>query len=289
MCSRFPHPLKRVTARVTAVLAMLSTAGTACRTGQNYPPEGVPRSSAPVRLAVAATHPRVMPDSLRVVTFNIKYAVRVNEAIAVLATDRTLANADVIFLQEMDAPATARIADALGLGYVYYPSTRQRRSQRDFGNAVLSRWPIIADERLVLPHHSRFTRTQRVATAATIQVGHRAVRVYSVHLGIVTDISPDQRRDQLEFVIRDAMRFPYVIIGGDMNARGVGPAARSHGYDWMTERNGRTTRFGRWDHFFTRGFAHRGEIPTGVSRESRAASDHHAVWMVLPMRASVGR
>ena len=49
-----------------------------------------------------------MPDSLRVVTFNIKYAVRVNEAIAVLATDRALANADEAYEVQQ------RVAAALG-------------------------------------------------------------------------------------------------------------------------------------------------------------------------------
>ena len=267
---------------IGAVLAAsLTVAG--CRTGRNYPPATVPRSAAPSP-AVLDGDERAMPDSLRLVTFNIKYARRIDEAIGVLTTDEVLRDADVVLLQEMDGAGTARIASALGMAYVYYPATFHLRSKRDFGNAILSRWPIVADSRLVLPHHSHTTLTQRTATAATIRVGHRLIRVYSAHLGTLGDIGPGERRNQLEQVIRDAMPFPYVIIGGDMNSAGVGPVARQHGFTWITARNARTTIMGRWDHFFTRGFEIVGEAPTGVSVTSRVASDHRAVWSVLPMR-----
>lgn len=41
---------------------------------------------------------------------------------------------------------------ALGMSWVYYPAIFRHRSDKDFGNAVLSRWPIIADKKIVLPH-----------------------------------------------------------------------------------------------------------------------------------------
>jgi len=84
----------------------------------------------------------------------------------------------------------------------------------------MTRWPVIADERIARPHLSHLTFTQRVATGATIRVGHRLVRVYSVHLGTLLEIGPDERRAQLEHVFADAMQHPYVIIGGDMNSAG---------------------------------------------------------------------
>ena len=227
-----------------------------------------------------------MPDSLRLVTFNIKFAQRIDEAVVALTTERVLRNADIVLLQEMDASGTRRIAAALGMAYVYYPATYHLRTRRDFGNAVLSRWPIVSDTRITLPHPSHVTFTQRVATATSVRVGHRLVRVYSVHLGTLGDIGAGERRNQIERVIADAMIHPYVIIGGDMNSAGVGPVARQHGYTWLTARNARSTLFGRWDHFFTRGFDIGGDVPAGVSHASRIASDHRAVWATLPMRSS---
>jgi hypothetical protein len=59
--------------------------------------------------------------TLRVVTFNIQFARHIDSAMALLATAEPLAGADIITLQEMDAPGTSRIAAALGMSYVYYP------------------------------------------------------------------------------------------------------------------------------------------------------------------------
>ncbi|MES2521877.1 MAG: endonuclease/exonuclease/phosphatase family protein [Gemmatimonadota bacterium] len=268
-----------------AVLGSCALAS-ACRTGRNYADADVPRFAAAIP-ETGDSDARTLPDSLRLVTFNIKYAIKVDEAIRVLTTDRALRDPDLLFLQEMDGPGTARIAAALGMGYVYYPAARHVRTGRDFGNALLTRWPIVSDERIVLPHRSHTTRTQRAATGATVRIGHRLVRVYSVHLGTLAEIGPGERRNQLERVVADAMMHPYVIIGGDMNSAGVGPVARQHGFTWLTARNARTTIIGRWDHFFTRGFDVQGETPIGISRASRAASDHNAVWAVLPVVPSV--
>lgn len=263
-----------------AVVALLLSA---CRTGRNYTDVEVRRYGAPVPAAANAP-PREMPDSLRIASFNVKYGRLVEAAIGVFVSDPNLKGADLIFLQEMDGAGAARIANALEMGYAYYPSTFHLRTHRDFGNAILSRWPIVADERITLPHHSRFTYTQRIATAATVRIGRRLVRVYSAHLGTLIDIDQAARRDQFERVIADAMIYPYVIIGGDMNSASVGPVARQHGFTWLTARNARTTVLGRWDHIFTRGFDVPTEVPTGVSGMSRAASDHRAVWAVLPTR-----
>lgn len=273
-----------------SLLLALSVLSVACRMGRNYPDVGVPRFSVdvPVR-GVGDSLERTMPDSIRLVTFNVRYAQRIDEAITVLTTDNDLRDADIVLLQEMDGQGTARIASALKMGYVYYPATYRLRSQKDFGNAILSRWPILADERIVLPHRSHVSFTERAATAASIRVGHRLVRVYSAHLGTLFEIGRGERRNQFERVMADAMTYPYVIIGGDMNSSGVGPLARQHGYTWLTARNARTTVLGRWDHFFTRGFDVDRDPPTGVSGLSRIASDHRAVWTVLPMRGPVKR
>jgi endonuclease/exonuclease/phosphatase family metal-dependent hydrolase len=162
------------------------------------------------------------PAALRLVTFNIKFGERLDSAIALLRETPELRDADILALQEVDAAATTRIADSLDMAYVYYPATLHPLTDRDFGNAILSRWPITADRKIVLPHRGRLRGTLRVATAATIDVAGTPVRAYSVHLGTVVDLWPRSRADQLEVILADAAAYPYVAVIGDMNNHGVG-------------------------------------------------------------------
>jgi endonuclease/exonuclease/phosphatase family metal-dependent hydrolase len=275
------------------VVAWLALAMAAACTGRNYPGTAGPRYAGappidPATGATGATGARA--DTLRVATFNVRYAIEVDSAIAVLRAEPALRGADLVLLQEMDADGTRRVAEALGMWYAYYPAIYRRPTRRDFGNAVLSRWPIVEDAKLVLPHVSRYARTQRIATAATIRVGNAPgdsglVRVYSAHLGTVLDVSARSRRDQLRAILADAARWPRVVVGGDMNSADVGRAAREAGYAWPTERLAPTTPRGeRLDHVFFRGLAPRAADAAGVVTAIRGASDHFAVWAVAALR-----
>lgn len=261
---------------------LLATAGLiACRGGTNYDSPLGPRYAAPV----PACRSEGAGDGLLVVTYNVAFSRKVDEAIRVLRETPALAGADVVLLQEMTADATARIATALGMGYVYYPAIHHRRAKQDFGNAVLSRWPIEGDAKLLLPHRSRYAGTQRAATAATIRVDSLAIRVYSTHLGTAADVSARRRREQLGTILRDGARYPAVIVGGDMNMGDLGSAARTYGYRWPTSESPRTTRFGRWDHVLLRGDALALPAEAGVVAAGRAASDHDVVWARIPTGA----
>ena len=79
-------------------------------------------------------------------TYNLRWGRHVNRAIHVLQTRAPLRGADVVLLQEMDADGTERIANALEMFWVYYPAAIHPKRGRDFGNAILSRWPIVAEE-----------------------------------------------------------------------------------------------------------------------------------------------
>lgn len=273
------HAMKRLP--TAALLAAALAVG--CARGFNYVGPGPryaggqPRAAGTGTVARAAADPRV----IRVVTFNVYHATRVDSSIALLRQTAELQDADVLALQETDAPATARIAQALGMAYVYYPATRHPRYHRDFGNAVLSRWPIVADQKVVLPHLGRFRRTARTATAVTIALGGTAVRVYSVHLGTKGEIGPRARRNQVRAVLDDAAPHPYVIVLGDMNSHGIGESLQAAGYAWPTAHNPRTLAFGNWDHVFLKGLAPANRRPSGVVADSRTASDHRAVWVLV--------
>ena len=249
----------------------------ACRTGDNYVGSDAPRHAG---VAAHAVDPGPA-DTLRVVTFNIAFAREIDAAIELLSSHPDLRDADVLLLQEMDAPATERIAQALGMRWVYYPAIRSRRTDRDFGNAVLSSWPIVADARLVLPHRAGMSGTQRIATGVSIAFGRDTVRVYSTHLGAAFEIGDAARRDQMAAILHDAARYERVVIGGDLNDEDAGRVALERGYDWPTREGPRTTAVARWDHVLTRGFAPPPSTATGTVVEADGISDHRPVWVRL--------
>lgn len=250
-----------------------------CATAFNYTSPGP-------RYAGGRT-PRPVSDvaAFHLVTFNIQFARQIDSAIALLGSTAPLAMADVITLQEMDAPGTSRIAQALGMSYVYYPATIHPKTGRDFGNAILSRWPIVADAKIVLPHLARFGKTERIATAATILVGDTPVRVYSVHLATFLSEGPNARRDQVAAVLADAAAYPRVVVSGDMNNHGIGREFVAHGFGWPTQHNPHTEHFWNWDHIFLKGLALRDSAATGVVRDNRHASDHKPVWAMISLAA----
>ena len=248
-----------------------------CATADNYPGAAEPRYAG-VRPAPEA---RPTPDLLRVVTFNIEYAKRMAPAIRALREHPMLRAADLLFLQEMDSPSVAAVAEALGLNYVYYPASHHPGTHRDVGNAVLTPWPIEEDWKVLLPHQSRILHQGRAAVAARVRIGGRIVRVYSVHFGSPLGVSGGQRRAQAEVVLAHARQSPDpVVIAGDLNSHGLGRTFVAAGFAWPTDTVGGSRGSLSFDHVFTRGLEP-GRSWAGVARDVEA-SDHRPVWAVVP-------
>jgi endonuclease/exonuclease/phosphatase family metal-dependent hydrolase len=248
----------------------------ACASTQNYPDPAGPRYAG-----AYAGLPAV--PVLKVVTFNVKYARQAARAAVLLKTDPRLAGADLITLQEMDAPAADLIARTLRLNYVYYPAVVHPASDRDFGNAILSPWPITDDVKIVLPHRGRFRKSIRIAVGATVHPeGREPVRVYSVHLETPAQISGRSRRDQAAAIVADAARFPRVVVAGDFNSESILPQAFTRdGFRWLTRGVGRTIARFTWDHVAAKGFRLRDCAGRGVIAGARDVSDHRPVWVEL--------
>lgn len=263
---------------VGTVMLVGLAAAAGCATALNYPGEAGPRYAGGPSRGIATALPA--PDHLRVVTFNTHFAARLARVTGLLRTAGPLAGADLVLLQEVDARATRRVAGALGLFYVYYPASVHPTTGRDFGNAVLSRWPIVADRKIILPHHGRFRDSQRVATAATIRVGGDSVRVYSLHLSLMVEVSPGARREQARAVLADAARFRRVVVGGDLNGVRVGEEFVAAGFGWPTRNNPPTFNVFTWDHIFLKGMQTRGATSGGVVDDDPETSDHRPVWTV---------
>jgi endonuclease/exonuclease/phosphatase family metal-dependent hydrolase len=212
----------------------------------------------------------------------VKFARHIDRAVKLLNGRDILQTVDILALQEMDEAGVGEIARALSLNYIYYSALIHRSHGKNFGNALLSPWDILDDEKIHLPHPGMLDQSPRIAVAGTLSVGGQRLRVYSIHLGTALEIRPSQRRDQVEYVLEDAKGFPGpVIIVGDMNARGIGRFLEMHGYCWATKPVRRTISLFAWDHIFLRGFAMNQVKEVGVIRDNGKASDHKPVWITL--------
>jgi len=219
--------------------------------------------------------------AIRVVTFNIQFARHIDRAIEALGSHPELKSADIVVLQEMDAPGVEAIARALRMNYVYYPISVHPKSGRDFGNAVLSPWPIDESRKLLLPHTSWFLKQARGAVAARIRVEEKTVQVYGLHLGSPLATSGGDRRRQAAAILADArsIRDP-VIVAGDLNSYGVGAEFEREGFAWPTKHVGGSVRGFSFDHVFVRGLPLSGSV-AGVAHAVKDASDHRPVWADL--------
>ena len=259
-----------------AITAALTIAGMlvldGCAQARNYDDPLGPQ----IKGGVAA---RAEPDaSLRVVSFNVHYARAIDRVGDALMSEPALREADVILLQETDSLSTARLAARLARAYVYVPAAWHPVSKRDFGNAILSAWPIAQTEKILLPHLGTWRNSRRAAAAATLCVGRVPVRVYAVHLGTVMEIDNAARRDQLDIVLRDAEQFGIAIVGGDFNSGGVAKVALPYGYEWPTKGRGATKSFWSIDHILIRGAT---TLDAGVAHLPGGVSDHRPVWTTL--------
>jgi endonuclease/exonuclease/phosphatase (EEP) superfamily protein YafD len=235
-----------------------------------------------------ATHLPV--DALTVVTYNINFGLAVPQAIAAFQTFPPLQRAAIILLQEMDEHGVAHMAEALHYNFVYYPASVSHIHGRNFGNAVLARWPIVDARKLILPHRHPVRDQIRIAAQATVQMGDLAIAAYSVHTETYT-VPAAYRRAQVGALV-DAIATQRdngpVIVGGDFNTvsrrsinrivdqfAAAGLARTSAGAGPTVARLG--VHATAADHIFTRGFT---TLARGKVAKARA-SDHFPLWVDL--------
>lgn len=272
------------TQRSVLWLAILLTLGS-CSKFQNYEQPDEPRYSR----SYAAASPS-FDGTIKVVSYNIKYGKKVDQAIADLRGIPELADADILLLQEMDPAGVDRIARELRVNYVYYPASDQPATGKDFGNAVLSRWTLKSSRKVLLPHERPIRETRRIAVFSEIQIGEIVVLACSAH--IETEwLGAKRRRDQMTAITGNIPGdAEFVVVGGDFNTlnqdsvRATEKIFREAGYTKVTRGIGPTVRgeptglvAPQQDHIFVRGMTC---LAKGKSRKAKA-SDHYPIWARL--------
>ena len=263
-----------------------------CGLFAGYAPE-----EAPVHRGRAAAVSVPVPDSLRVVSWNIQYGEAVGTALDELRAHPRLANPDLLLVQEIAPEDAALLADSLGLNHVYRAAAVHPHHAELFGNAVLSRWPIVAHEVEVLPHPTPLTGHRRIAVAATVDLGPRGELVaVSVHTATVI-MDQENRFDQAAAVFDSlGLGDRPAVVARDFNTitdyevtllRRVG---RKHGLTHVRLPAGPTISSSlrklsgqqfALDHILLRGLE---AGARGVVRTT-TASDHYPVWAVIALPA----
>lgn len=250
----------------------------ACTATPNYLLRAGPQYSGSFRLTPPATKP-----ALKIVTWNIQFARRMDEAIDTFRATPELQSADIILLQEMDAVGVEALARALHWSYLYYPASVHSKTGRDFGEAILSPWPLSDGAKVLLPNFSPRNGQIRIAVRARVHTPSATILAYSAHTETAI-LPPEQRQEQLAALLQDVPSDGGpVIITGDFNT--ITPLerqalrqqmARAH-LQWLSAAAGPTTHAPglAMDYIFARGFH---VEATGVVPST--ASDHLPLWVV---------
>jgi endonuclease/exonuclease/phosphatase family metal-dependent hydrolase len=251
-------------------------------TAKNYPDHNYPYYYG--NYAVETPKP---VEALTVVSYNIGFAENIDRAVLELQEIQSQKELDIILLQEMDELGTEQIARQLQLNYVYFPAAIEPTYDKNFGNAILSRWPITDAQKLILPHKSLSNRMNRIATRATIRIHGTEILVYSIHTESIFSL-PRFRKDQYTAVLDNAgPDAELVIVGGDFNSfreadvEEIEQDYGQAGFVRVSKASGHTiVKYGMKipsDHIFAKGF-----IVTESGRmETATASDHLPIWVTL--------
>lgn len=254
----------------------------ACQSTQNFV-----RADGPVFIGAYAPEPPDFSGNLKVVTWNIKFAQEIDQAIGELQSQAELRGADFLLLQEMDETGVDAIARTLGYNYVYYPASVHAENGLNFGNAILSKWPLSQPGKILLPHESPANGQRRIAVTAVAAVGDQAIPIYSLHIETIA-LSSEKQLQQSEAIVQEIDPAAGVVIaGGDFNTIaqiGITALEERFARANMTRvaPGNRSTviKAGKGftaDHIFVRGGK---RLDSGVWPQT-AASDHFPVWVDL--------
>ena len=175
---------------------------------------------------------------MRVVTYNIQWGLGRDGVVDLARIARTIARADLIALQEVERDWRPEIGDQVPQLAALFPKHhyvfaaavdvdgadvaadgRVRNLRRQYGNMILSRWPIASMRSWPLtkyPVHRKMN-DQSIVMEAVIAAPGGDLRFYNTHLNY---LSADQRLTQVDEVLkimREAPRQGPVIVGDGLD------------------------------------------------------------------------
>lgn len=161
------------------------------------------------------------PLKLTVMTYNIRHCLGVDKVFSVDRVIKTIkyVNPDILILNEVDQgnPRSGElleaklIADALEMNYFFSPT----EGKDNYGNAVLSKYPIEKAFGVDLPQPKWMMAVQRGATVIVTKIDGREIMVIGAHLGLggIQEVKTEILKT---FEIYNEEKYP-TIIAGDFN------------------------------------------------------------------------
>jgi endonuclease/exonuclease/phosphatase family metal-dependent hydrolase len=160
---------------------------------------------------------------LRALTYNIRSGTDIFGRARLAAQGAVLrdSGADVVMLQEVwPADQAEQLAALAGLPYVVFNASR-RAGDGEFGNAILSRWPL--EDVVCRPVPAGRRGQPRWVVSALLPSDHTPWLVMCAHFGLFPGEMEPAARIVVE--LADAHRGP-VVFGGDLNR----PLASARGH-----------------------------------------------------------
>jgi len=216
--------------------------------------------------------------NLKVMTYNIRHGRGMDNKVNLdrIAEDIRKSMADIVALQEVDRfnfrsgfrDQAKLLADRLDMHWCF--ATSMRWGFMQYGNAILSRFPIEHSEVYTLPG----MKERRTLLKAVVRIGDRRVNVYTTHLGV----GLQERELQLP-IIADILaedEGPSIFMG-DLNMESSHVLVSSLLSDWyklgLTAKTGTVLSGLEIDHIFVNPMPYQASAWT----MSSVASDHNPV------------
>lgn len=198
----------------------------------------LPAVLSPQPRAVHLDMNRASAVKLRTMSYNIHHGVGMDDLLDLNRIADVIAKADpdIVGLQEVDKHYSGRsnwedqgkyLAEKLDMHYAYgvnlnYEPVSQspEKAHRQYGTAILSKYPIVANENY---HLDSSGKEQRGLLKTTIQVDGVQVHFYTTHLGL----TPEERTLQVQQVMQlvSQQKEPSIIVG-DFNAWSLSKAMK---------------------------------------------------------------
>jgi endonuclease/exonuclease/phosphatase family metal-dependent hydrolase len=169
-----------------------------------------------------------MKSTFKLMSYNIQFGTDCNGNPNLPTTIKTIADADpdIVALQEVDrhwakrsgfADQLQALADALGMEAVYGANLdleppEPGAPRRQYGTAVLSKYPIVAGRNYPL---SSLGYEQRGLLETEIDLGGTRLNMYCIHMGLTSDQRIVQAEEALTIIGR---RSGPVVLAGDFNS-----------------------------------------------------------------------
>lgn len=226
---------------------------------------------------------------IRVMSFNIRHGEGLSGKVSLEAILEVLkeGDADIIGLQEVDrhlarsgnVDQAAKLASGMGMQWCFSPSLQ--KGSGEYGNAILSKYPIASERTYFLPG----AKERRSVLQADVRIGRKKLVVLNTHLGV----TKADREEQVPLLLKivQSVRCPAVLLG-DFNMEADDLLMGTICTEWhkITLRIKAPTLINgqEIDHIITNA-AVNGAAATGLEAWTlqTQASDHHAVIANIPL------